>query len=96
MVQESAKKTMQIWKYKVKGYRKQVNAVPLTQAAAERLSQYVLVVPERVIAGVALWSTPCFRPHDSVLVQVFFWTFAIFTSCVLCSLNLLSVVEQTF
>nr|BAE88837.1 unnamed protein product [Macaca fascicularis] len=30
-----------------------------------------------------------------VLVQSFFWTFAIFTSCVLCSLNLLSVVEQT-
>lgn len=71
VVQVSAKKSMQIpWRGKGKGKKSRRNDIN-TNAAVERISQYVSVVTERLIAGVALYFSRCFRFHGSSLSPIF-------------------------
>lgn len=47
---------MQVWLYKVKGYRgKKSVELYNTKVAVERISKYVLVVTKRIIAVIALY-----------------------------------------
>lgn len=70
VVQVSAKKNMQIRRCKVKGKSRCRNDVN-PNVAVERVSQYVSVVTERLIAAVALYFSRCFRFHGSSLSPIF-------------------------
>lgn len=70
VVQVLAKKSMQIRRGKGKGKKSRRNDIS-TNAAVERISQYVSVVTERLRAGVALYFSRCFRFHGSSLSPIF-------------------------
>lgn len=65
------RKTCRYENVKLRVIRKEPVGLHNTKAAVERMSQYVLVVTERIIAGVALYFSPCFRFHGSSLSPIF-------------------------
>lgn len=71
VVEVSAKKNMQIRRCKVKDKKKSRRNDIDPNVAVERISQYVSVVTERRIAGVALYFSRCFRFHGSSLSPIF-------------------------
>lgn len=64
---------MQIWLYKVKGYKEKTSVeLHTTKVAVERISESVLVVTKRILAVIALCLySPRFRFHDTSLSPIF-------------------------